>query len=241
MRTEQYLSAREALDSLTAHLRNMTKRKPGGHPFHLALSGGNTAIQMFTLWREEYADLIRWKDIHFYWVDERCVPPTHPESNYGQAKREFLMPLGIPDEHVFRIRGEEPPEIEALRYSDNVMRLLPQRDGMPVFDCIILGAGADGHTASLFPGDVQALKSEQPYITTVHPQTGQRRISMSGTILLNYSPILLPLVGRDKKDITDRILDGKETGPLLPAAYILSRAKDARLYCQTEPENKAAG
>ncbi len=237
MRTEQYYSAREALDSLTEHLRDMTERKPEGCPFHLALSGGNTAIQMFALWREEYTDRIRWEDVHFYWVDERCVPPTHPESNYGQAKREFLIPLGIPDGHIFRIRGEEPPEAEALRYSDNVMRLLPQRNGLPVFDCIILGAGTDGHTASLFPGDMQALVSGQPYITTVHPQTGQRRISMSGTLLLNHSPILLPLVGTDKKDITDKILGGKGTDPLLPSAYILSRAKDARLYCQTREEN----
>lgn len=81
MRTGQYHSAREALDSLTAHLRDMTGRKPKGCPFHLALSGGNTAMQMFALWREEYADRIRWENVHFYWVDERCVPPGHPESN----------------------------------------------------------------------------------------------------------------------------------------------------------------
>ncbi|MCM1108770.1 MAG: 6-phosphogluconolactonase [Clostridium sp.] len=230
MQTEQYVSGQEVLDKLTAHLEEMIGNHPESRPFHLALSGGHTAAQMFSLWNEKYADRLPWKRIRFYWVDERCVPPSHPDSNYGKAKQLLLDPMGIPNEHVFRIRGEEIPETEALRYSKRVGQLLPKKNGLPVFDCIILGTGADGHTASLFPGDTRGLNSTQPYVTAIHPQTGQRRISMSGTTLLNHSPILLPVIGSGKEDIVEKILNGTKIQSSLPTVYILTHAKDARFY-----------
>ncbi|MBP3472211.1 MAG: 6-phosphogluconolactonase [Paraprevotella sp.] len=232
MKVERYASPREALHGMTARLRELMAEKPKGQPFHLALSGGHTAELLFKLWREEYARTIRWADLRFYWVDERCVPPDDEESNYGHARRMLFSPLGIPPEHIQRIRGEALPCTEAARYTDVVTRCVPQRNGLPVFDCILLGVGTDGHTASLFPDDRPSLTAGKAYIATVHPQTGQHRISLSGSALLNGSPLLLPVVGEDKKEVTERLMAEETTDFRFPAAFILKRATDARLYVQ---------
>ena len=74
-------------------------------PFYLALSGGETAQQLFALWRSRYNDPVRWKNVHFFWVDERCVSPDSEESNFYWANHLFFTPVGIPPEHIHRIRG----------------------------------------------------------------------------------------------------------------------------------------
>ena len=75
---------KEALRSMTEDMMAMIRRKDFA-PFNLALSGGETAKHMFSLWVDEYKDKIDWNNIRFFWVDERCVPPTSPDSNYGQT------------------------------------------------------------------------------------------------------------------------------------------------------------
>ena len=77
-------------------------------PFYLALSGGETAQQLFALWRSRYNDPVRWKNVHFFWVDERCVSPDSEESNFYWANHLFFTPVEIPPEHIHRIRGEAP-------------------------------------------------------------------------------------------------------------------------------------
>ena len=119
-------------------------------PVHIALSGGSTPLAVFsqlraTTTRED------WSNVHLYWGDERCVDPAHDESNYGSARNLLIKPLGISDEQVHRMKGEEVPRPEAKRYSDLLMDQLPVENGMPVFDWVWLGMGEDGHTASIFP------------------------------------------------------------------------------------------
>ena len=104
---------------------------------------------MFSLWVDEYKDKIDWNNIRFFWVDERCVPPTSPDSNYGHANHLLFKPLCIPADHIHQIKGENEPGTEAMRYSWVVKEFLPLFNQMPTFDCIILGIGEDSHTASI--------------------------------------------------------------------------------------------
>ena len=99
---------KEALRSMTEDMMAMIRRKDFA-PFNLALSGGETAKHMFSLWVDEYKDKIDWNNIRFFWVDERCVPPTSPDSNYGHANHLLFKPLCIPADHIHRIKGENEP------------------------------------------------------------------------------------------------------------------------------------
>lgn len=226
-----YPDQTEALRALTEYLRQHLATKSEEHLFNLALSGGNTAQLMFRVWTEEYATSIPWKRIRFFWVDERCVPPSDPESNYGNANQQLFSPLHIPDEHVFRIHAEQSAKHEVIRYSNLLLDLLPSDNNMPLFDCIILGIGTDGHTASLFPSYPYLLTSTHPYAISIHPKTGQNRITMTGTCILNKAPLLIPVFGAEKEDILRKLLALPKTiQPILPAGYILSHAQQARIF-----------
>ena len=140
MKIEAYKTAEEALRSMTGTLISVIK-KSKSKPFHIALSGGSTAQQLFKLWVKEYRNDIPWDILRFYWVDERCVSPEDDESNFKHADRLLFMPLDIPQDHIHRIWGEQEPKVEAERYSEMVKWELPGYSNMPRFDCTILGTG----------------------------------------------------------------------------------------------------
>ena len=181
-------------------------------PFNLALSGGETAKHMFSLWVDEYKDKIDWNNIRFFWVDERCVPPTSPDS------------------HIHRIKGENEPGTEAMRYSWVVKEFLPLFNQMPTFDCIILGVGEDSHTASIFPTTMELLSDSRNYAVSQQPSTGQYRITMTGPLILNGAPLLVPILGTNKEPVIQRLSKGYSPSNDTPAAYILSHAVQATIY-----------
>ena len=119
-----------------------------GEKLNIAVSGGSTPKQLFTLLGDEYEKLIPWQVIRFFWVDERCVEPTHPESNFGLTYDTLLQRTFIKAENVFRMKGEDQPDDEAKRYQDVLWKELPAKSGFPVFDLVLLGMGEDGHPAS---------------------------------------------------------------------------------------------
>lgn len=217
----------DALQAMTEQLA-ATIRQKTDDPFRIALSGGGTAKLLFRLWAQEYARKIAWHRLRFYWADERCVPPEDPESNFKYADELLFHRLGIPDDHLFRIRGEEDPEQEARRYAAAVRAELPLHDGLPRFDAVILGIGDDGHTASIFPGTSQLLTDPACYAVSRHPVTGQRRITMTGPLILNGAELLFPVIGIRKTEILQKI-DGPQ-GAEYPAGYILRRAAQAAVY-----------
>ena len=189
---------KEALRSMTEDMMAMIRRKDFA-PFNLALSGGETAKHMFSLWVDEYKDKIDWNNIRFFWVDERCVPPTSPDSNYGHANHLLFKPLCIPADHIHQIKGENEPGTEAMRYSWVVKEFLPLFNQMPTFDCIILGVGEDSHTASIFPTTMELLSDSRNYAVSQQPSTGQYRITMTGPLILNGAPLLVPILGTNKR------------------------------------------
>lgn len=229
MEFQSYTDADTALRAMSEQLLRLMKKK-NGDVFNLALSGGETAKQMFHWWCCEYRHRIPWQQIHFFWVDKRCVPPFDPESNYGDADKYLFRPLLISMFQIHRIKGEEIPEIEAVRYAREVENYLPVKNGLPYWDCIILGVGPDAHMASIFPTTMHLLTDKHPYAVSQHPETGQHRITMTGPVILNDSPLLVPVLGNSKKKVVELLKAGySETHPT-PATYILSKAKEATVY-----------
>ena len=230
----RYAKDRDALRALTSALLTFVSEGRGNRPFNLALSGGETAKLMFQLWREEYANKIQWSDMVFYWVDERCVPPDDEDSNFGQADRLLFQPLSIPPKCIHRIRGEENPEEEAMRYAQSVKDTLPSWDKQPYFDCAILGVGGDMHTASIFPHLSRLLTDERLYATSQHPETHQQRVTMTGTFILRTPHLLVPILGRSKTAVIERLQKVNSTENDTPAGYIISKARQVEIFVCTE-------
>jgi 6-phosphogluconolactonase len=190
-------------------------------PVSIALSGGNTPKPLFSVLADRYSASINWAYVHFFWGDERCVPPCDPDSNYGTVSRMLLDKINIPDFNIHRIRGEDDPEIEAARYSLEIRNFTVSRNDMPVFDHIILGLGEDGHTASIFPGNTELLLSENVCDVVIHPVTGQKRITITCRVINNAYNITFIVSGQGKADVVSDILNDNNASCNYPAAYII--------------------
>ncbi|MCI5080180.1 MAG: 6-phosphogluconolactonase [Saprospiraceae bacterium] len=187
---------------------------------HIALSGGSTPKLLFDLLADQYMQDIKWEQIHFYWGDERCVPPDDSESNFKTANDLLLKNIVVPPGNIHRIQGEDDPAEEAKRYSQEIINHVPATAGRPTFDLIILGMGADGHTASIFPDQMELLRSDQICEVATHPETGQKRVTLTGRILNNALQTIFLVTGSSKSAIVKTIL-GKEEGYLkYPAAHV---------------------
>jgi 6-phosphogluconolactonase len=226
MKINSFPSSMEVARALTKVLLELIN-KSSGKNFHLALSGGNTPSGLFSLWVEEYKEVIPWNRLQIYWVDERCVPPDHPESNFGTAKRVLLDKVPLSDLQIHRIHGEEVPEVEAKRYSALINNQLIKQDASPVFDCVLLGIGDDGHTSSIFPGQDSLLISPETYAVSVNPQTGMKRIALTALPIINARNVFFFVTGKEKKEILNEVLKGDDK---YPAGYIISRAVGAELF-----------
>ncbi len=188
--------------------------------FNIALSGGNSPKGLFDKLSKKYAGTIPWERIHFWWGDERCVPPTDEESNYKMTKDHLLSKIPIPDDNIHRIKGEAEPETEAESYSSQITKQLNERGGHPVFDLIILGLGDDGHTASVFPNQLGILISDKICSVANHPVTGQKRITLTGRVLNNANRVFFLVVGENKAGRISEIMNDARVAKLLPAYHI---------------------
>lgn len=197
---------------------------------HIAISGGSTPRMLFEMMSQEpLRGQICWEHIHLYWVDERCVAPDDPQSNYHMTYEALLRYGLIPEAQIYRIRGEADPEAEAVRYTELVRSLLPSREGLPVFDVVLLGIGDDGHTSSIFPHQMSLLETSTPYAVAVSP-TGQPRVCMTGGTILNARRIALHAVGAGKREVLSSIAHLSEGSEQYPTTYIARHAPEAELF-----------
>lgn len=188
--------------------------------FDIALSGGNSPKGLFKKLGKKYKDVIPWERIHFWWGDERCVSPDDEQSNYKMTVDYLLSNISIPKENIHRIKGEEDPEKEAKRYSKEMEETLNSRGKDPVFDIIILGLGDDGHTASIFPDQLELFEHDENCAATQHPITGQNRITVTGNVINNANQIFFLVTGENKSVRVGEIMNDNEAAKLLPAYYI---------------------
>ena len=126
----------------------------------------------------------------------------------------------VPKEHIHRIRGEEDPEKEAERYAEEIKGNLNYRGENPVFDIVILGLGEDGHTASIFPDQLELFEEEKICAPSQHPITGQNRITLTGRVLNNANIVCFLVTGTNKAQRIAEIMNDDEAAKLLPAYYI---------------------
>lgn len=188
--------------------------------FHIALSGGKTPKLLFRTLATKHLDNLPWEKIHFWWADERCVPPNDTESNFKLANDTLLIHTPVLEENIHRIKGEDPPEAEAIRYGKEIDGHLNLRGNKPVFDLILLGLGNDGHTASIFPGYTELFHAGTNCAVTNHPVTGQKRITLTGNVLNNANRIFLLVTGKRKALSISDIMNNDDEAKLLPAYYV---------------------
>lgn len=218
-----YKSAHELADKFCFDLSEFLNDKfksVGKRNINIALSGGSTPKLIFDILGKNYADKINWNRINFFWVDERCVPPDDSESNFGMIREHLFRNINIPDENIFRIRGEEDPDKEANEYAKQVLIKVPQKFGIPCFDLILLGMGEDGHTASIFPDQIVLVHSDRFYDVAIHPISKQRRITMTGKILNNAELIFFIVTGENKATTVDRLFNNEKVNYKYPAHHI---------------------
>lgn len=191
-----------------------------GDTFHLALSGGTTPSLLFSLLAEKYLQEVPWHKIHFWWGDERMVPSDNPESNFGVVDKLLFSKIELSNSQIHRIKGEANPIEEAKRYEQEIRRLVPMDDNWPVFDLIMLGLGDDGHTASIFPNQMQLIESEEITEIAFHPVTGKQRITLTGKVLNNARKVAFLVSGTSKARIFDEIIQHTENSSVYPASHI---------------------
>lgn len=214
-----YPTPQNVCEAVAEELLNLTQNSQQPR-FDIALSGGKTPGKLFQLLGTEYRDSIPWQRIHLWWGDERCVPPTSKKSNFKTANDLLITNISIPGENIHRIKGEDEPEKEALRYAEEIRLNVKSRGGDPVFDLLILGLGEDGHTASIFPDQIELMQNENICVVATHPITGQKRISLSGRVLNNANQIFFMVSGEKKSLRISEIMNDDEAAKLLPAYYI---------------------
>ena len=192
----------------------------GGKHFHIAISGGSTPRILFEHIAGLPTDPGMWNSARIYWVDERCVPPAHEESNYRMASEFLLRHLGLSHGHIYRIRGEEIPVKEAERYASLIHDRVPQKNNIPCFDLVLLGMGRDGHTASIFPDRMDLLESERLCEVVKHPGSGQIRITLTARIINNADHVYFLVTGKSKSATLSAILGNKKDRSRFPAGHI---------------------
>lgn len=193
----------------------------------LCLSGGTTPRRAY----ERLAQLpgVPWKDVTIYFGDERCVPPSHSDSNYRMANEALFEPAAIEARNVRRPRGEDPdPDAAAREYE----LLLPD-----AFDVMVLGIGEDGHTASLFPGSPALGESARSYVHVVGDKPPPNRLTITPGLIESARFTLVLATGRGKQSAVQQALEGPLDIERCPAQL----ARDAVWLLDMEASGGLAG
>lgn len=151
--------------------------------------------------------------MHLFWGDERCVPPDDPESNYRMARETLLGRVPIPAGNVHRWPAERPPEEAAARYGED---LAAAAGAPPVLDFVFLGIGADGHTASLFPGTSALSVADRACAASFVPALGVWRLTLTYPALDTARRAVFLVEGEGKREIVRRVAEGED----LPAGRV---------------------
>lgn len=193
----------------------------GRNRFLAALSGGNTPSGLYRLLAEgPFRNRIRWTRTFIFWGDERCVPPENEGSNYHQAYQTLLRHVPIPDENVLRIKGELEPAEASIDYTQILKRFSAPGLNWPRFDLTLLGMGADGHTASLFPGSQVEAPSPVLAVSADYQRRPAHRVTLTPPAFNSARTVLFLVAGADKAEILSKVLGDVPTPEQYPVQRI---------------------
>jgi 6-phosphogluconolactonase len=191
----------------------------------IAISGGSTpkvAFQLLADASQPWRSRTPWDKLELFWVDERCVPPDHADSNYRMTREAMLDHVPLRPEQVHRMEGELEPQMAASRY-ESLLRNSFKLDGAesPRFDLVQLGMGPDGHTASLFP-HTDALHETGRLVTANHVETVKDswRITLTWPVIDNASSVFFLIGGADKAELVREVFVGPRDLERLPSQLI---------------------
>jgi 6-phosphogluconolactonase len=215
-----------AQDVASAWLDEIAAANHASRPHCVALSGGRIALKFFTsVVTQTKARAISLGLVHFFWADERCVPPDDAESNFRAAHELLFAPLRINDAQIYRIHGEDSPEVAAQKATMDISHIAPKNsDGQPVLDLILLGMGEDGHVASLFPGKMEGKMPADIFCAVNNsPKPPPDRVTLSYAAIAAAKNAWVLASGAGKESALRASLSPKGDTPL--AKVIQSRAQ----------------
>ena len=191
------------------------RENPAGKPFIVALSGGRIAKTFCSAVAAlAKTETKTFNPVHFFWGDERCVPPDDPESNFKIAQDLLFSPLAIGEKQIHRIRGEDEPRNAARQAAAELESVAKASDDTPIFDLIFLGMGEDGHTASLFPEEPPIGGIEPVYRAVRASKPPPQRITLGYRVLIAAKEVWVLASGAGKENALRESLKTDASTPL---------------------------
>ncbi len=182
----------------------------------IGLAGGSTYREIYEI-ISEYEDEVDWKNVHFFWGDERTVPITHEDSNVAMVYDTLLNEIPVPSQNTHVIHGEKEPEYAATLYERIISNHFKDSQGL---DILLLGLGTDGHTASLFPDTSVLEENERPVSVVYVPKLKTYRITLTAPFLNKASTIIFVAMGPGKAKAVKEVIEGEENVKKYPAQMI---------------------
>jgi 6-phosphogluconolactonase len=221
----------------TQWLEQLAERK--GKPrrqYNVALSGGRIAKTFFSEIERQAAHMPEdlFEGVHFFWADERCVPPGDPESNYSIAHQLLFEPLGIPAAQIHRLRGEGPEPLALQEAVDDILNAAPVVKGQPVLEMVFLGMGEDGHVASLFPGEPEKVVNDVAVyrgVTAVKPPP--RRMTLGYAAIEAATEVWVMVSGAGKEKALRESLSPTGKTPL---ARVLQKRPETKVFTDVKAD-----
>jgi 6-phosphogluconolactonase len=190
--------------------------------FTIALSGGSTPRNLYTLIAANASAGLPWDQMFFFWGDERHVPPDDPDSNYRMAKESLLSKIPVPPANIFRIPAENPDAAAAAEiYEQTLRKFFAVAPGeFPRFDLILLGMGPDGHAASLFPETAALQEKSRLVVANWVEKLGTSRITFTLPLLNAARRVAFLVSGTDKAAALHEVLEGNAPADKYPSKLV---------------------
>ena len=203
--------------AIAAAERVMARVGGASDRFAVCLTGGSSPTRLYALLASDpYRNAMPWSRIHWFWGDDRFVPHDDPRSNFGAARRLLLDRVPVPADNIHAVPTSAANAEEGARQYEDELRGFYDADRLdarrPLFDVVLMGLGADGHTASLFPGHAELEESEQWVVAVAEAglEPFVPRVSLTFPALASTREMLFLVTGRDKREVLARVLSGAD-------------------------------